>query len=301
MGNVPEWASFADEEQYTAFMAAVENYLIDHGISYTLEGGFVNAEEDYFGSPRLGLQNMLQYCVQNPVETYMDMVKNQFDTTRENHLFNEEFKKIEDDFEKVKEYIGVRIYDSGYMANISGDAVLAREISENLFAMLIFDQPYSVSNIPPAKLEKWNKTADELFEFGIHNMRDHYPVPINEQDFEGFRIWYASVGHFFVPNIIFDLKDRPELLGSKGALIGIPHRHAVIIYPIEDAEVLQAINVLLPTVYNMCVQGPGSISSSLYWYHDGELTELPCGVQDQSLAFYPPENFIQFIQTLDKS
>ena len=50
-----------------------------------------------------------------------------------------------------------------------------------------------------------------------------------------------------------------KYIGTEGALIGVPHRHTVIINPIESLEVAKAINILIPIINGMNIEGPVSI------------------------------------------
>jgi len=83
-----------------------------------------------------------------------------------------------------------------------------------------------------------------------------------------------------------------------GSLIGVPHRHAVIIYPIESLQVVQAINRLIPTIHGMHNEGPGSISNKLLWYQDDEFRDLPYGVEGNKLRFMPPEFFVEMLNSM---
>lgn len=88
------------------------------------------------------------------------------------------------------------------------------------------------------------------------------------------------------------------LIGSKGALIGIPNRHAVLIYPIENHEVVKDINTLITITKGMYDEGPGSISSNLYWYNGDKLITLKIDVSNKTLKFSSSENFLNMLNTL---
>src|SRR5690606_37707118 len=100
------------------------------------------------------------------------------------------------------------------------------------------------------------------------------------------------------PNIVFDIENRKELIGSKGSLVGLPHRHSAIIYPIENLEVVKAINGLIPTIYGMNQEGPGSLSNNLFWYKDKTFTQLPYKIDEGKLQFFPPNNFVELLNEL---
>jgi len=296
--KVPGWASFFEENEYAEFLKSIERYFSKRKISYNLEDGMLTLSSDDFGFYDLGLANVAQVCKQDDPINYEEIVSAHFDSMARAHQFDTEFKQIVHDYGKIEHYIGVRLYPSDYPAAIGKDATMGRDLCGDIYATLVFDLPDSIINIQPELAHKWNKTLDQLFETGIQNIRSKYPFDISEQKVSEFSIWFVQGDHFFAPNIVFDLNNQNKLVGSKGSLIGIPHRHSVIIYPIENIKVVKAINQLIPIIYGMNEEGPGSISNNIFWYKDGHLENLPYKLVDNKLQFFPPENFVGLLNTL---
>jgi len=296
--NVPEWASFFKENEYSEFLKSIDDYFANRKINYGLSDGMLTLDADDFGCNSLGLTNVAQVCKQDAPKNYKEIVSAHFDSMIRAHQFDTGFKQIVHDYDKIQQYIAVRLYPIDYPAAIGKDLTIGKEFSEGIYAMLVFDLPDSIINIQPEQALKWNKTFDELFETGIENIRRKYPLEISEQKFKEFNIWLVLGDHFFAPNIVFDLNNHSKLVGSKGSLVGIPHRHSVIIYPIEDIKVVEAVNQLIPTIYGMFEEGPGSISNNIFWYKDGNFQHLPYKVTDNKLQFFPPENFVELLHTL---
>ena len=61
------------------------------------------------------------------------------------------------------------------------------------------------------------------------------------------------------PNVSFSTlnDENKHLVGTHGALVGLPHRHIALIYPIENISVMGAINTLIPVIYGMFGERPG--------------------------------------------
>jgi len=296
--NVPEWASFFDAKEYSLFMEEVENYFDNLNIQYELGDGELFAGENELGFSNLGLLNLAQVCKQNELENYKEIINDHFNTLVKANQFDKEFAKIADNFEEVKQYIGVRLYHHEYADCIGKENTIGKDFAGDIYEMLIFDFPDSIVNVKPEQATAWKKTEEELFEIGIENIKQNYPSTVTNENFGEFSVWFADDEHFFAPNIVFDLENRKELIGSKGALVGLPHRHSAIIYPIENLEVVKAINGLIPTIYGMNQEGPGSLSNNLFWYKDKTFIELPYKVEDNELKFYPPDKFIELLNEL---
>jgi hypothetical protein len=300
--NIPEWASFFSEEEYSLFIQEIDNYFksLNSQYQYKPADGQVLADENLFGFTNLGLMNVAQVCKQNQQQYYKNIIIDHFTSLMRVKQFNEYFAKIADNFEEIKKYIGVRLYNDEYVATVGKENTVGKAFAGDIYAMIVFDFPNAVKNVKPQDTTAWNKTVDELFETGVENIKNNYPLTITKVNFGEFHSWFVQGEHFFTPNIVFDIENRPELTGSKGALIGLPHRHSALIYPIENSEVLKAINGLIPPIYGMNQEGPGSLSNNLFWYRDKTFTQLPYKIEDNKFQFFPPEEFVEMLNELKK-
>jgi len=117
-----------------------------------------------------------------------------------------------------------------------------------------------------------------------------------------FSFLFATSDHFFTPNIVFYLDEKPGLVGSKVSIIGLPHRHSILIYPIENLEVADAMNGLAQATYAMNQEGPDSLTNKLFWYYNNTFTKIPYEFNKEGgLSFKPPATFINLLNTLEKA
>lgn len=298
--DVPAWASYFTAEEYSSFINSIEKYFKKKNINYTISNGVLLPDNPAFGIDKLGLSNIAQICKQNKIADYINIVTHHFDSLIRSNEFDKGFKIIVEDFDKAKQYIGVRLYSSEYISHIGKENAISKDFARDLYSILVFDLPDSIVSVQPDQAAKWNKTTDELFELGIKNIKAKYPVKTSKENLGAFSIYFAQANHFFAPNILFELKNMHEFIGEGGALIGIPHRHAVLIYPINSLEVVPAINGMIPTIYGMHKEGPGSISNKLFWYKDSVFENQPYTLENDTLNFSPTEKFVEYLNTLKK-
>lgn len=296
--QIPDWASFFNNENYTEFIKVVRDYFSQKNIEYTIQDGVLIVGTNEFGMNNLGLVNVAQVCNQDEKRNYRLIVKEHFDSLIRTNEFNLEFRKSILDYDKIKGYIGVRLYSTDYFGQLDKISLLTKQLTENIYTTLIFDLPDAIETIKKEDADNWGKSFDELFETGIENIRQKCPFEISQEEIGDFTIWFIQGNHFFTPNIVFDFNKYPELIGTYGSLIGIPHRHAVIIYPIENVGVVNAINSLIPIINGMYHEGPGSISGDLYWYKDGSFENLPYKIEEGKIQFYPPDRFVNLLNTI---
>jgi hypothetical protein len=296
--KTPEWASFFNDKQYNAFIKALDGYFYKKNITYTLGEGSLTAGPNDFGLGVHGLANVAQKCKLDAENAYPEIIAEHFDSLARIAEFDKEFKNSITDFHKVSQYIGVRLYPGDYADSVGRDRTLGKDFAGDIYAMLVFDLPESVQSILPEQTEKWGKDFDELFKTGIKNIKEKYPVAISEEGLADLKIWFGQGGHFFVPNIVFDFETLQKYSGKYGSLVGIPHRHVAIIYPIENIEVVTAITSLIPVISGMYKEGPGSVSDNIFWYKNGVFENLPYSIADGNIQLSPPENFLNMLNDL---
>jgi hypothetical protein len=297
--EVPKWADFFETEEYRAFDKAVHSYFKSLGKPFKVDDGTVrtNWMANDSNMQNLGLLNVAQMCKQSKVEEYPEIVRNHFEVMRKSQDFIAGFFDNMNDFEFVKPFIGTRLYHKDHIKSIGQGGVISRAVTEDIIAMLVFDMPQAISSVKPEQTAVWNKTSDELLELGLHNIRENYPFSVTHLD---AKIVLKAVlqDHFFGSNIILDMESHPELIGTHGTLLAVPHRHTSIFHPIEDKSVILAINMMIPMAYGMNHEGPGSISPHLYWYRQGKFVNLPYTVDQQKLSFQPPAEFVAMLDYL---
>lgn len=296
----PPWANFFTTKEYHLFVQKVAAYFEQHNLGFTIDDGVALLDQPHHGYDNFGLVNLAQMCKQEDAKNWDQTILGFFKSMQRSQEFEDEFNNKITDFEFVRPFIGVRIYNIQYIQAIDQENFIYRQLSGEMIAMLVFDLPDSVINIKPDQTEPWHKSIEELYAVGYANIRENYPIEIMKEDFGETALTLAAGDHFFAPNIILALDtDYPHLVGSNGTLIGIPHRHAVLIYPIEDLGVLQAVNTLIPVIKGMNLEGPGSISHELYWYKNGQFHNLPYELSEKKLTFTPPEDFVNMLNTLN--
>lgn len=297
--EVPKWASFFNPKEYSLFLTELDNYFKKANIRYDLLEAQVSVDENYFERSTLGLLNVAQLCNQHAPEHYRDLITNHFDGLMKGKRFHKDFDKLSKTYEEVKKYIGVRLYNKHTLRNLNEFSFIGKEFAGDIYATIVFDFPDTIRSVQADEAKDWNKTIDELFETGIANIKAKYPVTLTKEQFPDISIWFAQADHFFVPNIVLDIENRGELIGKRGSFIGLPHRHAAIIYPIETVEDAARVSELIPAIYGMNQEGPGSISNNLFWYKDHQFYQIPYEVKGENVVVTPPERFVQMLTEPD--
>lgn len=297
--GVPGWASFFTAKEYQTFIELVTDYFNKLNTPFKMENGVIEFEEgNPLGFQSLGLGNLAQNCKQSALSDYKEIIAHHFGLMTNSLMDKKEFEDIADDFEQVKQFIALRIYDDGYASHVGKENVIGFELAEHLYAVLVFDLPETIAGVQPTYLDKWGKTKEELFSLGIQNVRTNYEFPLFKEKIDGIDFYAVITDHFFSPNIYFDLNNQSELLGVYGSVIAFPHRHTTLIYPIDTMNVVKVLHHLASMAYGMNVEGPGSITNKLYWYNNNKLEEIVYGFEENTISITPSEGFVAMLNTL---
>lgn len=297
--GVPAWADFLDAAEYKAFDSAVNGYFKSLGKPFKIEDGTVRTPwmANDSNMQNLGLLNVAQMCKQGKIQEYPEIIRNHFEVMRKSQDFITGFFDTMDDFDFVRPFIGTRLYHKDHVKSIGASGVISKPVTEDIIAMLVFDMPQAISSVKPEQAKVWKKTNDELLALGLQNIRENYDFGVTDLDSK-VKLRAILQNHFFGSNIILDLDNRPELIGTHGTLLIVPHRHTTVFHPIEDDTVVLAVNMLIPMAQGMHHEGPGSISPHLYWYRRGEFVLLPYTIDEHRLSFQPPKEFVAMLDYL---
>ena len=280
--------SILGKKGHPAFIAAVKSYFEQRHESYTVEEDVIRLQDD----SRFGLVNLAQICARAKPDEYHLVIKEHFDTMFQNRAFRESLAF--DDFESIEKYLAVRVYDSEYLSAIDVEAVIRRPLAGEVFTVLVFDFPHVIENIKREDADKWGKSEDELFEIGKKNVRDNNQFETAEVNFDEDTLLAVETDHFFAPNILLELEQRPELLGKGGTIVAIPTRSLALIYPIRDMKVVAALTMFFNSVPRIFAAGPGSLTQEVFWYRNGQFESLNY-TPGKKTSFTPSEEFLALI------
>lgn len=296
----PDWTSFTSLYDFEKFIGVVKSYFDGKRLAFTREDDLLIVRDPRWKAERMGLSNLAQICKQSPASEWKQIVAVHFDGLHRSMDFQREFLAKAHDYAYAAPYIGVRVYPRNYVEHIGDEVTIKHSIADDLVAMLVFDFPQTVSNIKPETTIQWNKTNEELYDIGLANIRHKYPWQVNSELISGMRIWFIEGEDLFVANSVLVMHLLSIPYSIYGSLVAIPNRHTVIVYPIENLEVISVLQPFIAILQGLYKDGPGSISSSLYWYRDGELSILPYEIGGDALNFKPTEEFIEVLNQLEK-
>ncbi len=293
----PAWASFFTPERYAQFEREIHRYFQRNEIACQVHDGVVYVFQAGDKTPRhqWGLLNLAQVCNQGVVEEWAHYVQMHFDAMLRSEKEHAELQSQIGDLAAIRDRIGVRLGPP----DMPLDKLISREDIPGVFSYIVIDLPSSMVSVNSETLARWGISSEQIFDIALANLRKAERPQC--QDFEvgkGLSIIAALGDSFFTASHALLLSEYPQFVGPHGSLVSVPHRHALLCYPIRDLNVVGVLHHLWSITQGMEKEGPGSISPQIYWYFQGNFVPIPCEIKDSSIAVTPPEAFINMLNSL---
>lgn len=295
---VPEWAGFFRPREYGRFLKVVAEELVRRGTPHVVEDGVVHVTERDGDSHQYGLQNIAQVCRMHTPAEWPSLVERHFENLFAAKGERQALEADLADYAKIAHLLRVRLFPEDLPEGVRGGSV-NRSVAPGITAVLAFDLPTSVVSVGRKEADAWGIPDDELLRDGLENVFTSEPV--NREDVEvadDVKLTALMGDSFFTASHVLMLEKHLSGPAEHGALVAVPHRHAVFFHVIDGPAVVRAVGVLLQMAMGMYQEGPGSISPSVYWWRDGELTLLPSSLEGSKLDFFPPDEFVEVVNRL---
>ncbi len=294
---VPNWASFFTPERYTRFEREIQRHFQRNEIACQIGDGnvYVFRGGDPKPSHQWGLLNLAQVCNQSAEEKWPEQIQQHFEAMVRSEQEHADLKAKMNDFSTIRDRLGVRLGSP----NMPRDLIIWREDIPGVLSYVVIDLPSSMITINGDSTNKWGVSSQQLFEVALDNLRKQgCPEHRNFEIDKNLSIVAALGDSFFTASHALLLSEYSEMVGPHGSLVAIPHRHALLCYPIRDLNVVGVIHRLWTMTQGMEKEGPGSISGHIYWYFQGKFTLIPCELKNGELAVRPPDAFVDMLNSL---
>lgn len=182
--------------------------------------------------------------------------------------------------------LGLQLYPADYFerAGLRPQEYVAQEDIPGVATTIIIDQPDSVMVLVDDEAGSWNAHRKAVMARLKEQLRQAEPYDVsfvdmapNDADSDGV---IALIDHSDITTATHALvleELYPQLLGSKGALVGIPLRHLILVKKLHDKPDPAVVAAFRNLVSHMAEDSEAYLSDAAYVYHNGKYTFAPLG------------------------
>jgi len=280
------------------FVQAVADHFQSQGRKVTLDPAQGVITDEAGGL--LGLENLAQAWKATELSERPDLIATHFRALEEARQQAEARDAMLSDYAVAAGFIATRVLPADYVEAVGPGNLVQRTDIDGLVTLAAFDFPESVRTFPPERLREWGVSADEVFQLGIDNVVERYPL---EKEFQelvpGCPLHLYATESLFAATHLLRPETFAEALGPHGAFVLAPTRNAILVHPIETADSLRVLPTLIGLAHQLHAQGPGSLSDSLYLLQDGTLRRIRTAVEGQTIQVIdPPSEFVELVAAL---
>lgn len=295
----PAWAPQFDGEAFATFRDKVLEDVRGRGFRCAeVDGVLAISRQDQ--ETRCGLQNLSQMCAQNPRAAWGRIIADHFDRVLGVLDVGHDIEALAHDFEAIRGRLRPRLMSEETLRQ-AGIECVAEVLADELVAVAVFDLPDTTMTVRREYLEAWGRTAEEVLAVAAENLAAAEDLRTGRERFGiegGGHIDCYGDDYYSASHLLLLERYLPPGLPF-GALVAVPHRHALLVHALEDLSVIPSLTTMVQVARGMFEEGPGSICPHLYWWRRDAIVRLPIEIQDEKLVFAPPPDFLAVLEALE--
>ena len=184
-------------------------------------------------------------------------------------------------YEKVKQYLSIRIYPKQTVDEHGGPGVLVtREDLEGTYTLLMLDLPGAFTAVQRNNFNQWKKDVGEVFRAALDNVDSQKVEKVTKAtEVHGNQLEITLLGNEdYAASYALDLeRNSPELIGEWGCAMAIPNKGLVTLCKISHDKPVDFVNYIQLTktyMENSFQEHPQRISDQFFWYYHGTFTPI---------------------------
>lgn len=241
-------------------------------------------------SGRVRLTDVRQICLPRPRDEWRDIVIGHLDGLAHARERGVDYGDLPATLPALRS----RLYPA---ASMSGTDVVSRLLGTGLVEVLVVERAGGIGTVPSRVARDWGRDPGQLLDLGRRQVQAAGLVNRRLVDLGTIDCMVLEDASFYTTSHVFWLPTYLDV-PREGALVVLPNRHLVMAHPIRDSSALPAVQALLVNAGRLYAEGPGSLSSRLWWWRAGRLTEMDAEVRDDRATFCPSAEFAAVLESL---
>jgi hypothetical protein len=290
----PAWATPLSAEQYALLVVTVGETLDAihaEGQREAIDTGVLQLRNSDGETNAYGLQNLAQMLAMEPPADWPRLVAEHFGAMLT-------VDRPPQSQAEALASLRVRMWHQDYVRQLP--AAIHKVMAPDLVLALVIDLPTKVMSVKAENLHTWGLTEEAAWSAAMENSRREPFEVVPQTRPDGTELLFLVGDNLYVTSHALWLDERLQIDAEKGALIGIPTRHLLVVLPIHDMRVVQAVGAMHSANLKIYNEGPGSVSPDVFWWRRGTFTLIPIDATVQPMKVTPPDAFVALLNNLAK-
>jgi hypothetical protein len=202
-------------------------------------------------------------------------------------------------FGEASSRLTVRLHTKEAYVRFPMEGYILKTVVPELYAALALELPGQFHILQRAEIAAWGIDEDELLWTAYANLADkREQIDIVEEKGDGF-VLISLVEKDYAAAYVLDFANHcAEWMGRMGAMVALPTKGNVFIYPVGDPNAFNAAFTKMAELVNRCYQeGPSPLSNELYWFHHNHFERFPKIMEGHTLTYSIPNRLLAYLRT----
>lgn len=157
--------------------------------------------------------------------------------------------------------------------------------------------PTAAAIVTETALVTWKMPSDQVFELALENTLADVQAALEvihlaDDALSGVHMFTG--GHYATSHLLA-LDRTPGLTGVCGSIAAVPHRHLLVVVPLNDAMSLDEVARIAPAVDSSNAAGAEPLSRDLFWVSETGIVRLETLQLGGVTAIVPPQEFVSAV------
>ncbi len=274
--------------------------LDGRGLDFRISGAVVLLEG---GGGQLGLWNLAAQCEGVSKKEWEALIAAHFDAVlNRDEQDAERLAAFERGLDAVRPRLRASLWALEDLPDEVSDDMAFLPVAEGLSVLIAWDSEKSVTSLTRSALETIGLTPEEALQIALVN---HATDPVAVEwmalpQAETVQVLMVETGDPYAATHALRLDAFRETGPPAGGwFVTVPRRSLLLAVPIEGADALSSLHLLVPMAREAYAEGPRPVTPEIYWLYEATWHPLQVATgQDNSPSITVPSAFAEMLEGL---
>lgn len=286
-----DYTHLLTQQQYNNMLDIVINYFKDKGEEVkSLKDGCITVYDENKKEIQYGFDNLVKFVAGTEKSEWESIIYTHFNKV---NFDNSPLVYYRKDYEAAKPYLKMLIKDEFLLQQDFGKNLVWTSHFPGTCSLLVFDYEDKFMYLKEEDIAEWGQSKQTLFDEALNNIADEQITVNKVEHGEGIEVFLFFSGDFSASFVADFDRNVSSINGTFGSLVAIPTKGTAFVSPLNDKNVSRRMELVLQPAIKFFNEDPGNITTSLYWYYNGQFELFPeTNTKEGQVSISVPENLM---------